>query len=465
MSWADLPASLVADVCKHVAADPATSLGDVVSLGKVSQGTRAVCLQDELYAAAARRRWGPLDYEAYFTGSAQPEPHEWLQLHRELEAQFTPSLSRSIKRAISWLRSRRLLSGARAGDQHGHDRTCDAGHTHELRWLAFLIDGAPLQLRRRIASYVCVSSELFPKAHLDSFIAHFQFAPPTSSKVVRTQAAAVAGGSAGVDDHDDPLAVLRRVLLQFPFLPIDAGGGADRTIGSLARCYVEAVPAVSEWLGHAVAPDRASTVEAVHLVLYSLIMLNTDLHNPANVANRMTVAEYRESLYRVPLLRNLAPHHIARMHEAIKSEPLRIQAQAEGVNTIIRATLSDDADDEISPGQLSRYSRHLRLGPLSRRCCHGLGSHAGALVAQLQSAQGRTHLRFQLKRWQGRHYAELRALAVVAVLCCVLYELGCCAYWGATSGHSGSGGLSRDLMVSTARTAALATVLHVATRV
>jgi len=463
MSWSELPVCLVADVCNLVAAD--STLTDVVSLSLLSKTTHDICQKNGLYASVIRRRWGPLDFDSYFARTvpcgAKPGPGAWLRLNYEMEQLFTPCLCQSIKQASCWLHSRRLLTGER----NGSHALCEQGHMHELRWLAHLIADAPLQLRRRIASYVCTSSELYPKAHLDSYLSNFRFtAATTPSQPSQTIASDIdmdgsceARNVHGNSTPDDPVDVLRRVLLQFPFLPIDAGGGADRTIGSLARCYVAAVPAVSEWLGHAVALDRASTVEAVHLILYSLIMLNTDLHNPANIANRMSAAEYQESLYRVAMLRALPPTHIYHMYEAIKREPLRIDAQKEGVDTIIRATLSNEANDEISGTKLSRYSR--QIAPLYR--CRKLAHRARRLTKQLSTAEGRAGLRFHCKRWYGRHYAELRGIAIVTVVGCAVYWLGCLMMLARGNGASVDT-LSQGLIHPTVWMAAcIAALLHV----
>ena len=435
MSLAGLPQPILSDIL-HLAAlqgsvgsgddDVATTILDatataagvraVASLALVSRAARDCVRQANLHRHYTRRIFGPLDYAAYFQargGCGEPGPAAWRDLLMDMAGGLQPRLASSIKQGTSWLRERELLGGS--ASHHlvaGVGMVTPNDPSKEHKWLHWLILNGPLQLRRRIAAYICLTSELHPKYHLDAFIGRFRLVPSPEQRE-----------ELGDDNATSPLAVLRRTLLQFPFLPIDAGGGADRTIGALAREYVKALPHCVEWLGQSVDQQHyhKDAVEAVHLVIYSLIMLNTDLHNPA-VQPKMALDEFQDSLYRVPLLQTLNSAHIARMYESVRDEPLRIERDRIGVDSIIRSA-ADGADDEVSPALVSRY--HGGCAAVLMRCCPG--RHFKALTrlrpGQLRSAAGRADLRFQLKRWHGRHYTKIRILGLVLVLATLAYEL------------------------------------------
>lgn len=162
-------------------------------------------------------------------------------------------------------------------------------------------------------------------------------------------------------------------------------------------------------------------------MIYSLIMLNTDLHNPA-VQPKMSVSEFQASLYRVEILRALSPARIARMYEAVQACPLQIDPTRAGVDTIIRASNTDDACDEVTPALLSRYSQQrTRTLNLIKDAAYRAGKQARALGSE----SGRRDFRFQLKRWHGRNYAEIRVLALVLVMCGFVF-----AIWGSESAPS-----------------------------
>ena len=116
---------------------------------------------------------------------------------------------------------------------------------------------------------------------------------------------------------------LPRHAAVFPFLPIDAGEGADRVIRALARLYLDTHPAelldlrartatgssmaaaasTATDAAAAVTPATAAAAQserhddaesAVYILIYAVIMLNTDLHHPA-IRTKMTAGEFVRS--------------------------------------------------------------------------------------------------------------------------------------------------------------------------
>jgi len=386
----DLPQPLLSKIAATVL-ESADSLDDVVLLSQVSSAFRSAVRDDRMYATHMQKRWGPLKFgdSVFLQNKCQKDAIGWRRLHAELESELASLLSRSIRKAVAWLHSNKLLSG--------DSDTSDPSEAHQ--WLMWLLNDADLVLRRRVVHYICESSEFFPKRYLDRLIGQFRFSPlPEETSEL------------GEQDAVGPLATLRRVLLQFPFLPIDAGSGADRIIGSIARVYLNSVPQAAAWFG---VCDK-QVVEAAHLVIYALIVLNTDLHNPA-VNPKMSQAEFAASLSRIELLRGLRRGHIERMYEALRSEPLRIDPDRVGVDTIVRS--ATDGDDEVTRAVFSRWH------PTSaQRKCASVCASLKHRASQCKSRSGRRDLAFLFKRWQGQHFAELRAMSLLIIAVVVYCE-------------------------------------------
>eukprot|EP00930_Biecheleria_cincta_P092008 TRINITY_DN81747_c0_g1_i1.p1 TRINITY_DN81747_c0_g1~~TRINITY_DN81747_c0_g1_i1.p1 ORF type:complete len:402 (-),score=59.25 TRINITY_DN81747_c0_g1_i1:10-1215(-) len=115
------------------------------------------------------------------------------------------------------------------------------------------------------------------------------------------------------------LDALRLLLLWFPFLPMDAGAGAEHIVGSFAKVYVEQQPEVSEYT------SIAEAEHAVFTLLYAIIMLNTDLHHPA-VRVKIKADEFVESVKRAqldPLTGLSQDHHLRDIYLSILQDPLR----------------------------------------------------------------------------------------------------------------------------------------------
>ena len=159
-----------------------------------------------------------------------------------------------------------------------------------LRWV-------PLQEKRRLASFVCADWQ--PPEALSHFLHSFSLVA------------------------SNPEAALRSLLLQFPFLPIDAGDGADRVVTELARGYVAQNGLMPSLFGGVAPANTAEAHELVHLLFYSIIMLNTDLHNPA-ISPKITPAEYVASCRRCPPLVRVPEDTLEQIHANISAHPLQI---------------------------------------------------------------------------------------------------------------------------------------------
>ncbi|KAJ8599395.1 hypothetical protein CTAYLR_007045 [Chrysophaeum taylorii] len=106
---------------------------------------------------------------------------------------------------------------------------------------------------------------------------------------------------------------LRRVLRIFPFLPAESSQGADRAIESFAKVYV------------AVRDKSAGVLDAfdaIYVLFYSLILLNTDLHNK-RVTAKITEDGFARSLARTAIATHPDVDTLARaLYASIKTRPL-----------------------------------------------------------------------------------------------------------------------------------------------
>jgi hypothetical protein len=464
-----LPEPVLAEIFQHVC-----DQGSVRERGQLAPlCTAARDAVATSWAAHAERDWGPLDWAAYFKTKhdlqvAELNSSQWGVLLVALESELRPRMQRSVKQvrlpvrlqlcslarpsavsvlkprpnmlryqAVLYLRSVHLLSGPQP--------------EQEYAWLAHRLRASELHDRRRITSYVCVTSEDQPYKVLDSLIVRFELRPPSASPTIEK----------GDEDWEpvppnlSPIVSLRHILLQFPFLPIDAGGGADRVIGAIARCYSAAHPEVSEWLGLPSTCSAKDRTEAVHLVVYGAIMLQSDLHNIA-VQPKMTPTEFVDSLHRAPSLANMPEERIIAIYEDIRSAPLEYE---EAIDSFVRSNKDGDGDDQVIAPSYSKYSRHSAAGNVQRLRGH-CTSTCGSLqrrTGQLRTARGRKDLRFLAKRWHGQHYATIRICAFLLVLA---------SHFVTGTGTGGAGrdeaGWAWDVY---ARTLILAVVCHVATKV
>lgn len=104
---------------------------------------------------------------------------------------------------------------------------------------------------------------------------------------------------------------LRRALAVFPFLPAASSHGADRVIEALARAYVAAKHPL----------DARDAFDATYVIWYSLVLLNTDLHND-RITAKITEDGFVRSLSRT-ILHCAHPEGLARhLYKSIKQRPL-----------------------------------------------------------------------------------------------------------------------------------------------
>ena len=422
-----LPEPLLADIFRScVAGSPAAERRRLALVCRASRD--AVREGWEEFACEVH---GPLDWGGFFRARSVLQPsrpladvpsREWGALHLLLRQELPPRLRRSVKQAVDFLREQQLLRGPQP--------------ELEYPWLASRLRAFGLNDRRRVASYVCVTAESQPYRILDSFIRCFELHPPHSEETDETGTWVVVGDGSSAPT---PVAALRHLLLQFPFLPIDAGGGADRVIGAIARCYTAAFPCVADWLGLS-GGDTKQVTEGVHLLVYAAIMLTTDLHNPA-VQPKMTRDEFAASLHRSPALAGLDEDRMAEIYDDIAALPLKIHRESTPIDTFVRSS-GDGAADQVLPATYSRYSRHTAKG----QCVA-----AKRRLAQLGSARGRSDLRFLARRWFAEHYTVIRACAFLLVLAVAFCDV-------MSSGGEGLG------IRSLGRSCALAVFVHFATR-
>lgn len=167
-----------------------------------------------------QRRWGPVELpEAHrWKGWAAKEweqpPKSWRTLAVFLETVVRPGLWTSVRTTVFHM----LLDNGIFGDRH--DPESDG------RWqrtVHAVLQWGTVAERRRLAAFVCADWHL----------------PHTLSSFLKPLP--IVG--------DTPEAALRALLLRFPFLPIDAGTGADRVISCFARAYAAQNPAAIAALG------------------------------------------------------------------------------------------------------------------------------------------------------------------------------------------------------------------------
>ena len=90
------------------------------------------------------------------------------------------------------------------------------------------------------------------------------------------------------------LDALRAVLYQLPFLPMDAGRGANAVIKEISCEYVR-VNQSRFGVVERSASEMSRLQDAVHVMLYALIMLNTDLWNSA-IKTKITFQQWSEGI-------------------------------------------------------------------------------------------------------------------------------------------------------------------------
>jgi len=310
VSILDLPLDALLHLLEHL------DISSLTACEGTCKGLRNVSRQDgcRFWQHLVRQRWGPVCLPSTWSnaigltwGLKMPTcavdiavgPRDWRTLLIYLEVVAMGCLRRSVKQMVDLIRLQGIIS-----PECGHSALEDWHETLRtlLRWI-------PLNEKRRLAAFVCADWQ--PRTTLTRFLSPIPIVGST------------------------PLIALRALLLRFPFLPIDAGSGADRVIGCFARSWVtqnaHCLADLGIGLGVAEQPQPATATtptsdseggddpdhdevfvsiddrecppsgtaaaiglsavlseselktarDAVYTLIYSLIMLNTDLHNPA----------------------------------------------------------------------------------------------------------------------------------------------------------------------------------------
>lgn len=76
-------------------------------------------------------------------------------------------------------------------------------------------------------------------------------------------------------------------------------------------------------------PPEIATQDATFILSFSVIMLNTDLHNP-QVKRRMTLEDYMKNLRNVNDGRNFAPEYLVAIYEAIRDNEIIMPQERDG---------------------------------------------------------------------------------------------------------------------------------------
>ena len=196
---------------------PYLSMQSLAAIERTNKAAWVLSRQDEALAwrRAVQQRWGPVRVPAKdqnwsatrdwsFGGTRiwpQP-PSDWRQLGRYLETSVLQGLQKSVRKAVEeLLLAQGLLSAEPPDAEHAWHATVHC----LLSWVS-------LHEKRRLTAFVC--AEWQPLSTLPTFFAQLPIRGAT------------------------PELALRDLLLRFPFLPIDAGQGADRVIGTFSRAYV-----------------------------------------------------------------------------------------------------------------------------------------------------------------------------------------------------------------------------------
>ena len=368
-SLSDLP---LEDVFFHYLADPKS----LQCFESTSTAAREISRRDDARAwcAVVGRRWGPVNIPSKSSCNWkasrewQQPPADWRELAIYLETVVLQSLMKSVKKAIELLVEQHILIGSNKLPESAWHAT-----VHRL------LEWVPLHEKRRLTAFVCADWQ--PAATLPIFLAPLPICGAT------------------------PEHALRDLLLRFPFLPIDAGQGADRVIGTFSRAYVlqspqalaalglfhgsgevesgiqssssdeeesgeetdtetrmsqawwpahATPPRMSQawWDAHATPSHRAAR-DAVYTLTYSIIMLNTDLNNPA-IHPKITCDEYTASCHRCVPLRSMDDETLRVIYSRVAAQPLQIYYGQPGVTTAVHA--SQSGDDTETGATYSQYS-------------------------------------------------------------------------------------------------------------
>ena len=196
---------LPTELFHEIALQPSMTPADLCHLESTCRRLLDIRSDATLWRTLAERRWGPL----------QKTGKDWRSVLCWLETDVHAVLRTSVRRAIDMMAISGLLAGLLLADA-GSSRPVLRPASAWTPCVRHLCTWTTLAERRQLAAFVC--AEWQPCETLRSFLGLCDLRAPT------------------------PEAALRQLLFTFPFLPIDAGSGADRVIGELARQYVLSNP-------------------------------------------------------------------------------------------------------------------------------------------------------------------------------------------------------------------------------
>ncbi|KAG6819604.1 hypothetical protein H0H93_010328 [Arthromyces matolae] len=110
------------------------------------------------------------------------------------------------------------------------------------------------------------------------------------------------------DFHKKPIADALRELLESFRLP-----GEAQQIARITEMFASAY--------FASGPEEIKSEDAVYVLAYSVIMLNTDLHNP-QVRKRMTIEDYQRNLRQVNDGENFSPEFLQNIYDSIRKREI-----------------------------------------------------------------------------------------------------------------------------------------------
>lgn len=322
MSFAALPPDVMVSVCAGL------GLRDLFALEQTDSTARALLASpsvesDRIFLGAARRTWtrhlGHAGKGHFKTWRAACV---WLE-----QVCFTALAKCGVKPAVRLL----LEAGLLEGGPWGRPAMFDLAQT-------VLRQRDHLECRRRVAAFVCSRDfvRMSPTAPAlapaqSSSSEEDEAAPNTPALAVttkdRVQRDNLHEFIDGIDLRHtrDPEEALREMLLRFPFLPIDAGEGADRVIKAVARVYLHQHPVQLAQLEASLdGREHRDPDSVIYILLYSIIMLNTDLHN-AQIKVKMNKRAYVHNVKSTVLADVYSDAELGRMFDSIQRAPLRIK--------------------------------------------------------------------------------------------------------------------------------------------
>lgn len=334
----------------------------LTSLASCSKKFAEACDDDRIWSGVLERRWGvQCDKNPRATLA-------WLEtdVRRVMQQSFKREFYLMLcdgRRATACERADRSFSPLRPVRSHvpledpGFPDPPESSDGDEGRYWSFsgwevparrLLDWLPLEERRKLAAFACHDS--VPRRRLDALLRQISLA-----------------------DTPTPELALRNLLLQFPFLPIDAGSGADRVIGLLALNWLRENPQAHINLGLTDDYEPAQRRHTVYSLTYATIMLNTDLHNPA-VQPKITADEFVKNCRHVVALRRVPTATLLDLHRSLRERPLAIASQVHRVATFLRSGTGDEG--QASPA----YSAYSALGgdaDVAAATAAAMATHAG----------------------------------------------------------------------------------------